>query len=128
VLVTTGLGLWAVGMRTLATATVSDDYVLLARAKGLRPGRIVLRYAGRNALLPALTGFGVAFGFAIGGVPALEAVFSYSGGGFELQQAAMTGDLPLVQGLFVAIAVAVAAVNLLVDALGVVLDPRLRSG
>jgi peptide/nickel transport system permease protein len=127
VLVTTGLGLWVVGMRTLATATLNDDYVLLARAKGLREPRIMFQYAGRNALLPALTGFGVAFGFAIGGVPALEAVFSYSGGGFELQQAAMTGDLPLVQGLFVAIAVAVAAVNLLVDALGVVLDPRLRT-
>jgi peptide/nickel transport system permease protein len=128
VLVATGLGLWVIGMRTLATATVNDDYVLLARAKGLRERRIVFRYAGRNALLPALTAFGVAFGFAIGGVPALEAVFSYSGGGFELQQAAVGGDLPLVQGLFLAIAVAVAAVNLLVDALGVVLDPRLRTG
>jgi peptide/nickel transport system permease protein len=127
VLVVTSLGLWVLSMRAVAIPTLSDDYVLFARACGLREGRIMVRYAGRNALLPILTGFAVAFSFAIGGVPALEEVFSYAGGGWELQQAAVTGNLPLVQALFVAIALSVVAVNVAVVACQVVLDPRLRT-
>ncbi len=114
-------------MRTVTLGVANDDYVMFARAKGLSEPRIMLRYAGRNALLPTLTGFAVAFAFAIGGVPALEEVFSYSGGGWELQQAAITGNLPLVQALVVAIALAVVIVNLLVDVAQVLLDPRLRT-
>ena len=87
----------------------------------------MLRYAGRNALLPALTGLAVAFSLAIGGVPALEEVFSYSGGGFALQQVAMSGNLALVQALVVAFAVSVVVVNVLADSAQVLLDPRLRS-
>ena len=113
-------------MRTLTLGVVNDDYVHLARAKGLSPSRILFRYAGRNALLPALTAFAVAFSIAIGGVPAIEEVFSYAGGGWELQQAAMTGNLAVVQALFVAFALSVVVVNVLVDAAQVLLDPRLR--
>jgi peptide/nickel transport system permease protein len=127
VLTVTSIGLWVLSMRTVSVSVANDDYVHFARAKGLSERRIMLRYAGRNALLPALTGFAVAFSLAIGGVPALEEVFSYSGGGFALQQAAMTGDLPLVQALVVAIAVSVVVVNVLVDVAQVVLDPRLRA-
>jgi len=127
VLVATSLGLWVLSMRTVTLGVTSDDYVQFARAKGLSEGRIMVRYAGRNALLPTLTGFAVAFAIAIGGVPALEEVFSYSGGGWELQQAAMTGNLPLVQALVVSIAISVVAVNLLVDVAQVFLDPRLRA-
>lgn len=126
VLVISSLGLWALNVRTLTLGVVSEDYVLLARAKGLSPSRILFRYAGRNALLPALTAFAVAFSIAIGGVPAIEEVFSYAGGGWELQQAAMTGDIPIVQALFVAIALSVVVVNVLIDAAQVMLDPRLR--
>jgi peptide/nickel transport system permease protein len=128
VLVVTSLGLWVLSMRAVAIPTLSDDYVLFARACGIRESRIMVRYAGRNALLPILTGFAVAFSLAIGGVPALEEVFSYAGGGWELQQAAVTGNFPLVQALFVAIALSVVAVNVAVDAFQVVLDPRLRTG
>jgi peptide/nickel transport system permease protein len=127
VLTATSIGLWVLSMRTVSVSVANDDYVHFARAKGLSERRIMLRYAGRNALLPALTGFAVAFSLAIGGVPALEEVFSYSGGGFALQQAAMTGNLPLVQALVVAIAVSVVVVNVLVDVAQVVLDPRLRA-
>ncbi len=98
-----------------------------ARAReGPLGSRVLFRYAGRNALLPALTAFAVAFSIAIGGVPAIEAVFSYAGGGWALQQAAMTGNIPVVQALFVAIALSVVVVNVLVDAAQVMLDPRLR--
>ncbi len=126
VLVISSLGLWALSVRTLTLGVVNEDYVLLARAKGLSSSRILFRYAGRNALLPALTAFAVAFSIAIGGVAAIEEVFSYAGGGWELQQAAMTGDIPVVQSLFVAIALSVVVVNLLVDVAQVMLDPRLR--
>jgi peptide/nickel transport system permease protein len=126
VLVVSGTGLWIVNMRALATATVGGDYVHLAQAMGLRDTRIMWRYVGRNALLPALTGLGVAFSVAIAGAPALEEVFSYAGGGWAMQQAAIRGNLPVVQAIFLAIAVSVVVVNLLVDALGVMLDPRLR--
>jgi len=126
VLVVSSMGLWIVNMRALATATVNGDYVLLAQAMGLRDGRIMWRYVGRNALLPALTGLGVAFSIAIAGAPALEEVFSYAGGGWAMQQAAIRGNLPVVQAIFLAIAVSVVVVNLVVDALGVILDPRLR--
>ena len=127
VLVFSSLGLWVLSMRTVTLGVTSDDYVQFARAKGLSESRIMVRYAGRNALLPTLTGFAIAFALAIGGIPALEEVFSYSGGGWELQQAAMTGNLPLVQALVVSIAVSVVVVNLAVDVAQVFLDPRLRT-
>jgi peptide/nickel transport system permease protein len=127
VLVVASLGLWVLSMRTVTLGVANDDYVHFARAKGLSEARVMVRYAGRNALLPTITGFAVAFSLAIGGVPALEEVFSYSGGGWELQQAAITGNLPLVQALVVAIALSVVVVNLLVDVAQVLLDPRLRA-
>jgi peptide/nickel transport system permease protein len=126
VLVISSLGLWMLSVRTLTLGVVNEEYVQLARAKGLSPSRVLFRYAGRNALLPALTAFAVAFSLAIGGVPAIEEVFSYAGGGWELQQAAMAGNTPILQALFVAIALSVVAVNVLVDAAQVMLDPRLR--
>jgi peptide/nickel transport system permease protein len=126
VLVISSIGLWTLTVRALTVSVVNEEYVQLARAKGLSSPRILFRYAGRNALLPALTAFAVAFSIAIGGVPAIEEVFSYAGGGWALQQAAMTGNVPVVQALFVAIALSVVVVNVLIDAAQVVLDPRLR--
>ena len=121
------MGLWVLSVRTITLGVANDDYVHFARAKGLSESRTMFHYAGRNALLPALTGLAVAFSLALGGVPALEEVFSYSGGGFALQQAAVSGNLVLVQALVVSFAVAVVVVNLLVDAAQVLLDPRLRT-
>ncbi len=127
VLVVASVGLWVLSVRTITLGVANDDYVHFARAKGLSESRTMFHYAGRNALLPALTGLAVAFSLALGGVPALEEVFSYSGGGFALQQAAVSGNLVLVQALVVSFAVAVVVVNLLVDAAQVLLDPRLRT-
>jgi ABC-type dipeptide/oligopeptide/nickel transport system permease component len=127
VLIVAGLGLWVLSVRTVTLGVTNDDYVHFARAKGLSESRIMFRYAGRNALLPALTGLAVAFSLAIGGVPALEEIFSYSGGGFALQQAAMTGNLVLVQALVIAFAASVVCVNVLADVAQVLLDPRLRT-
>ena len=103
-----------------------SDYVNLARAKGLTPARVMLRYAARNALLPSVTGFGMALGFALGGSLLTEIVFSYPGQGYLLVQAVRGQDYPLMQGIFLVITLAVLAANLLVDLVYVWLDPRTR--
>ncbi|HVU78224.1 MAG TPA: ABC transporter permease subunit [Gaiellaceae bacterium] len=126
VVATSSVGYWAVSMRAMMAMTVNADYVALARAQGLPDRKILLRYAARNAVLPVLAGFGVAFGAAVGGLVAIEQVFSYVGAGWEFEWAAGAGDLDLLQALFLAFAVAVCAVNLFVDVLLVGLDPRLR--
>jgi peptide/nickel transport system permease protein len=126
VLFVSSLGFWALSTRNVMTSVVNEEYVTLARVKGLSESRIMFRYAGRNALLPVVTGFAVAFGMAIGGIPAIESIFSYPGGGWQMQQAAMAGNFPLVQAIFICIAVFVVVVNLAADVLQVLLDPRLR--
>ena len=71
----------------------------MAHAKGLRDRRVMTMYAGRNAILPPLTGFAAQFGAAVGGLVFIEFVFSYPGVGLTLQQAALGSDYPLTQAL-----------------------------
>ncbi|HMB71833.1 MAG TPA: ABC transporter permease, partial [bacterium] len=94
------LGGWLLTMRNTMVAILGSDYVNLARAKGLPPRRVVLRYAARNALLPSVTGFGMALGFILGGSLLTEIVFSYPGQGYLLVQAVRSQDYPLMQGIF----------------------------
>ena len=120
------LGGWLVSMRNNMIAVLGSDYVNLARAKGLRPSRVALRYAARNALLPSVTGFGMALGFVLGGSLLTEIVFSYPGQGYLLVQAVRSQDYPLMQGIFLVITLSVLGANLLVDVLYLWLDPRTR--
>jgi len=120
------LGGWMLGMRNTMIGTLSEDYVALAHAKGLPDRRVMLRYAARNALLPNVTGFGMALGFVLSGSLLTEIVFSYPGTGHLLIEAVRNRDYPLMQGLFMTITLAVLAANLLVDVLYVWLDPRTR--
>jgi peptide/nickel transport system permease protein len=113
-------------MRNTMMATLGEDYVLLAQAKGLSPARVLFRYAARNALLPNVTEFGMALGFVLSGSLLTEVVFSYPGQGFLLVQAIRTLDYPLIQGLFLTITFAVLAASAIVDVLYVWLDPRAR--
>lgn len=124
----TSSGGWLITMRNNALTVLGDDYVVLARAKGLSNGRIVNRYVLRNALLPSLTAFGMALGFVLSGSLLTEIVFSYPGLGFNLYLAVTSLDYPLMQGIFLAIAASVLIINFIVDALYVVLDPRVRPG
>lgn len=121
------LGGWMLSMRNTMIGQLSDDSILLARAKGLVPRTVMLRYAARNALLPNITGFGMALGFVVGGSLLTEIVFSYPGQGYLLVQAVRTQDYLLMQGLFLVITFAVLAANWLVDLAYVFLDPRTRS-
>jgi len=120
------LGGWMLGMRNAMITVLGSDYVALARAKGLAPSRVVLRYAARNALLPSVTGFGMAIGFVLGGSLLTEIVFSYPGQGYLLVQAVRNQDYPLMQGIFLVITLAVLGANWLVDLVYVSLDPRTR--
>jgi peptide/nickel transport system permease protein len=125
-IVLTSLGGWTLAMRNTMMAVLAEDHVLLARAKGLSPGRIALAYAARNALVPNVASFGMALGFVVSGSLLTEIVFSYPGQGYLLVRAVESLDYPLIQGLYLTITAAVLGANLLVDVLGVWIDPRLR--
>ena len=120
------LGGWLLSMRNTMISVLGSDFVTLARAKGLSPARVVLRYAARNALLPSVTGFGMALGFVLGGSLLTEIVFSYPGQGYLLVQAVRNQDYPLMQGIFLVITLAVLGANWLVDVAILWLDPRTR--
>ena len=120
-------GGWLLSMRNVMINTIEEDYVGMAHAKGLRDRRVMTRYAGRNAVLPPLTGFAAQFGSAVGGLIFIEYVFSYPGAGLTLQQAALGSDYPLTQALLLFFAVCVLVANLVMDILYVILDPRVRS-
>jgi len=125
-LVIAGLGGWVMAMRSTMITVLGDGPVTWARARGL-PGRWILwRVAARAALLPSLTGFGMALGYVLGGTLLTEIVFGYPGQGYLLLQAVQAQDHPLMQGIFLTITLAVLGANLLVDAVTVALDPRTR--
>jgi peptide/nickel transport system permease protein len=121
-------GGWVLNMRTVMINTISEDYVAMAHAKGLRDRRVMIRYAGRNAILPPLNGFAAQFASAVGGLVFIEYVFSYPGAGLTLQQAALGNDYPLTQGLLLVFSFCVIAANFIMDMLNYVLDPRIRAG
>jgi peptide/nickel transport system permease protein len=120
------VGGWLLSMRNTMITVLGSDHVNLARAKGLHPARVVLRYAARNALLPSITSFGMALGFVLGGSLLTEIVFSYPGQGYLLVQAVRNQDYPLMQGIFLLVTLAVLAANWLVDLAVLWLDPRTR--
>jgi len=120
-------GGWVLNMRTVMINTISEDYVAMAHAKGLRDRRVMTRYAARNAILPPLNGFAAQFATAVGGVIFIELVFSYPGAGYTLQQAALGNDYPLTQALLLVFALCPIVANFFMDLLNLVLDPRVRT-
>jgi peptide/nickel transport system permease protein len=120
-------GGWVLIMRTVMINTISEDYVAMAHAKGLRDTRVMTRYAARNAILPPLNGFAPQFATAVGGVIFVELVFSYPGAGFTLQQAALGNDYPLTQALLLFFALCPIVANFIMDILNLILDPRVRT-
>ena len=126
-LLITTIGTWTLIMRNNMISTLAEDYVRMARAKGLPSSRIMLDYAARNAVLPNLTGFAMSLGFVVGGAILIEYVFNYPGVGYMLLQAVENEDYPLMQALFLLITVAVLVAILLADIATAVFDPRTRS-
>jgi peptide/nickel transport system permease protein len=127
VIVAAYTGGWVLNMRTVMINTISEDYVAMAHAKGLRDRRVRTRYAGRNAILPPLNGFAAQFAGAVGGLVFIEYVFSYPGAGLTLQQAALGADYPLTQALLLVFSLCVIGANFIMDLLNFVLDPRVRA-
>ncbi len=125
-LIISSLAGWMLTMRNSMITTLSEDYVLMAKAKGLPEGRIMLWYAARNAVLPNITGFAIAIGAIVGGQLLTEMVFSYPGIGYALLQAVNQQDYAMVQSIFLIITLAVLGANFLADVLYVFLDPRVR--
>lgn len=126
-IVLSSIGGWMLGMRNMMVSTLSEDYILTAEAKGLRPRRIRSAYASRNAVLPSIAGFAISLGFVVAGSIVTEAVFSYPGIGSALLMAVNSNDYALMQGIFLVITLAVLGANLLVDLLYGVIDPRTRA-
>ncbi len=125
-LLITTIGTWILTMRNTMITTLAEDYVRMARAKGLPSRRIMLDYAARNAILPNLTGFAMSLGFVLGGAILIEYVFNYQGVGYWLLAAVDNEDYPLMQALFLLITVAVLVAILISDIATAVLDPRTR--
>ncbi len=119
-------GGWLILMRSTMISVLSEDYITMATAKGLRPLRIALNYGARNALLPTITSAGIAVGFIVSGALLTEIVFSYPGLGFLLYNSVENVDYPLIQGLLLIITIGVLAANFLVDLVYVFLDPTVR--
>jgi peptide/nickel transport system permease protein len=121
------VGGWLISMRSTMIAVLSEDYIVMAEAKGLPERLVMFRYAMRNAMLPNFTQFGMSVGFILGGQILTEIVFSYPGLGFYLVRAVTAHDYPLMQALFLMITLAILLANFVVDLLYVRLDPRVRS-
>jgi peptide/nickel transport system permease protein len=117
---------WMLGMRNMMVSTMGEDYVITAEAKGLRSRRIMLQYAARNAILPSVAGFAITLGFVVSGSLVSEVVFSYPGIGTSLLAAVQNVDYPLMQGIFLVIALSVLGANFIVDLLYALIDPRTR--
>lgn len=126
-LVISSLAGWMLTMRNSMITTLSEDYVLMAKAKGLSQRRIMFWYAARNAVLPNITGFAIAIGAIVSGQLLTEMVFSYPGIGYALLQAINQQDYAMVQSIFLIITLAVLGANFIADMLYTFLDPRVRS-
>ena len=125
-LVLVGLGGWFMGMRSLVSNIVSEDYVVYAELGGVSRRRILHSYVMRNALVPQVTGLAMSLGHIFNGAIITEQVFGYPGMGSLLVSAVHAGDYSLVLGLASVSIVAVAFAVLLLDLLYPFLDPRVK--
>ena len=121
------IGLYSILMRSSIIETLTEDYVGTARAKGLPEGRILRAHALPNAMLPAVTIVAIQFGYVIAGAITAEVVFNWPGIGTLTVDALSSRDYPVLQGIFLLLAVSVVVANLLADLLYSVLDPRVRA-
>lgn len=113
--------------RATMIETLGQNYIRVARAKGIRRGLILRKHALRNALPPIVTVGGMELGYLLGGVVFIEVVFAWPGLGFQLYNSIIGRDIPTVQGAVMVIALAFVLSNLAVDVLNAYLDPATRA-
>lgn len=119
-------GHWIMQMRGSCIGVLGEDYILAAKARGLSAGTIRKRYMNRNALLPLVASLGVSFGGLFGGAALMEGIFNYPGIGLEIQNRILRKDYMVVQGLIFFSSFMIIMVNLIVDLLYPLIDPRVR--
>jgi peptide/nickel transport system permease protein len=119
-------GGFLVTMRNNMINLLGEDYIVMARAKGLSDSRVMFWYAARNALLPTVSSLAIAIGTVLGGSLVTEVVFNYPGLGNTLYQAILARDYPVIQGQLLIMTLAMLTANFIVDVSYVLLDPRLR--
>jgi len=107
---------------------LEQDYVAFARARGVSSRNVLVKYAFRNALVPIVTAGGVLLAFTLTGATLVEVTFSLPGIGSRLVEAASFKDVPVVQGIAMTFAITIVIVNVLVDLMYVLVDPRIRFG
>lgn len=115
-------GLTRAGLRE----SLSQDYIMTARAKGLDDNRILTHHALRNSLLPVISVAGMSIGVLLSGAVLVETVFAWPGVGKLLYDAFLARDLPMIIGVFIVVSIAVIIANLLTDIVYAVIDPRIR--
>jgi ABC-type dipeptide/oligopeptide/nickel transport system permease component len=112
--------------RSSMLEVLRQEYVVTARSKGLREAWVVVKHALRNALIPVVTVLGLQLGTLLGGAVLTETVFAWPGVGRLLVDSIRARDYPVVQGVVLLLAISFAAINLVVDVLYAILDPRIR--
>ena len=124
-IVLASMGFWALGMRGMMVTNEGEDYMILARAKGLSPGRVFLRYAVRNSLLPQVTALGLTLGSIVGGATLVEYLFAYPGVGYLLYQGIVNNDYTLIQGIVFILILTTSTAVLIIDLTYPLIDPRI---
>lgn len=122
------IGGFLVNMRNNMINLLAEDYITMAKGKGLSENRVVFNYAARNALLPSVTALSMSLGMAIGGQLIIEMIFNYPGLGTVLLNAIHARDYQVLQGQLIIMTMFMLCFNLMADMLYMILDPRLRTG
>ncbi|HEX3815612.1 MAG TPA: ABC transporter permease [Mycobacteriales bacterium] len=123
----TGVGGWILVMKSSTVQVLDEDFVTVARARGLRSRRIRMQYVGRNAILPLFAQFALAIGGVVGGSVLIEQIFQYQGVGYYLFDSLTKRDYTLTQGFILIMTISVIAANLVADLLLSRIDPRVRA-
>ncbi|GAB4578201.1 MAG: ABC transporter permease [Anaerolineales bacterium] len=121
------MGEYMLIMRSSLLDVLSEDYILTAKAKGLRTFQILKDHALKNAMLPMVTLIAINLGFTVSGAVQIESVFSWPGLGGAILEAVNRKDYPVLQGTFLLIAISVIFANLIADLTYSYLDPRVQA-
>jgi peptide/nickel transport system permease protein len=125
-LIVVGLGGWFIGMKSLTSNIISEDYVVYAETAGLKENKILFNYVMRNALLPQITGLALQLGLVFNGALIMEVVFGYPGMGMLTLQAVMANDYTLIMGITIFSIIGVATTVFILDLIYPIFDPRVR--
>jgi len=122
------IGVWMLSMKSSTLSTLGEDYITVAKARGLSERRILTAYVGRNAMLPLVTRLAISIGFVVSGSVIVERMFQYPGLGNALITAVERRDYTTMQGIFIVTSMAVVISNILADLMMGWLDPRVQLG